>query len=180
MVVEAKSNFEKYSKSAENGDSVAQFEIGKCYEYGSRGVLEDYNLALEWYLKSAKKGYPPAQFRIGEILEYGKLFAEKNVEQSYNWYRLSAEQGHWQAQNKLVNLYFLGKGGVKKDYIHAYAWHVVSKAFAPSPIGFGHPLLKNKMSKEDIFKAQELAKKIFERIKENKKNGPLKPLESAK
>jgi TPR repeat protein len=46
---------EWYLKSAEQGDSVAQCNLGDCY-YNGEGVNQDYTKAVEWYFKSAEQG----------------------------------------------------------------------------------------------------------------------------
>src|SRR5436190_22635853 len=44
--------FKTYLESAKNGDSLAQWNLARCYHYG-RGINNDYKKAFEWYFKSA-------------------------------------------------------------------------------------------------------------------------------
>lgn len=44
-----------YKPLAQQGNSVAQFRLGKMYYYGN-GVPQDYKEAAKWYLLSAKDG----------------------------------------------------------------------------------------------------------------------------
>ncbi|MQN44566.1 tetratricopeptide repeat protein, partial [Segatella copri] len=49
-----------YRKSADQGDSAAQFNLGCCYENG-QGVPQCYDEAIKWYRKSAEQGYRRAK-----------------------------------------------------------------------------------------------------------------------
>jgi TPR repeat protein len=50
---------------AEQGDAIAQFDLGFLYEQG-KGVPQDYAEAVKWYWKSAEQGYYIAQTMLGE------------------------------------------------------------------------------------------------------------------
>jgi TPR repeat protein len=45
---------------AQNGDQIAQWNLGNCYVKG-QGVEQDYKQALKWYLLSAKQGHKRSQ-----------------------------------------------------------------------------------------------------------------------
>ena len=51
-------------KAAEQGDSMAQFNLGLMYDNG-RGVPQDNTEAAKWYRKAAEQGYANAQFNLG-------------------------------------------------------------------------------------------------------------------
>jgi TPR repeat protein len=57
---------EWYQKAAEQGNAVAQFNIGYLYEYGL-GVQKDQSKAMEWYKKAADGGYIEAKWRLDEL-----------------------------------------------------------------------------------------------------------------
>ncbi|HIU97479.1 MAG TPA: sel1 repeat family protein, partial [Candidatus Ornithoclostridium faecigallinarum] len=46
---------EWYAKAAEQGDAVAQCNLGICYANG-QGVKQDRQKAIEWYTKAAQQG----------------------------------------------------------------------------------------------------------------------------
>ena len=50
---------EWYRKSAEQGNTTAQRNLGRMYLHG-KGVYQDYSLAIEWYQKAAEQSYMPA------------------------------------------------------------------------------------------------------------------------
>ncbi|MDE6835179.1 MAG: sel1 repeat family protein [Ruminococcus sp.] len=105
---------------AENGDIIAQNEIGNCYFFGC-GVERDCKKAVEWCRKSAEQGYFKAQGNLGAYYYLGV-----GVEQDYNkaveWYRKSAEQGGALSQCNLGNCYKNGQG-VIKDYNKSIEWY---------------------------------------------------------
>ena len=49
---------------ADNGEPVAQHNLGILYEYGF-GVSQDYGAAVQWYTRSAEQGYANAQTALG-------------------------------------------------------------------------------------------------------------------
>ncbi len=51
-------------KAAEQGDAMAQFNLGVMYNTG-RGVAQDYKQAVAWFRKAAEQGDAMAQFNLG-------------------------------------------------------------------------------------------------------------------
>ena len=51
---------EWYTKAAEQGNAVAQYNLGVCYNFG-KGVEKDLQKAIEWYTKAAEQGDEDAQ-----------------------------------------------------------------------------------------------------------------------
>jgi TPR repeat protein len=56
--------FNFYSLVAKNGNVDAQYELGLLYEYGSMGVKQDYQQAINWFAKAAEQGHKDAQKRL--------------------------------------------------------------------------------------------------------------------
>ena len=106
-------------RSAGQGNSDAQYNLGSLYEKG-RVVERDYSKAAEWYLKAAEQGHVDAQYNLGYLYKDGR-----GVKQDYSkaaeWYLKAAEQGHAGAQRNLSLLYQYGQG-VERDYIKAAEW----------------------------------------------------------
>ena len=55
---------------AEQGDKVAQTNVGEIYEKGI-GTAPDYANAAKWYQKAADQGYPRAETNLGFLYEQG-------------------------------------------------------------------------------------------------------------
>ena len=59
-----------YRKAADQGDAVAQFNLGSMYSKG-QGVPQDYAQAVVWYRKAAEAGRRHAQFNLGTMYANG-------------------------------------------------------------------------------------------------------------
>lgn len=49
-------SFSEIKRLAENGDKVAQYNLGLCY-YSGGGVAQDYTQAIYWFSKAAEQRY---------------------------------------------------------------------------------------------------------------------------
>lgn len=104
---------------AEQGDAVAQNEIGSRY-YAGRGVERDDAEAARWIRLAAAQGYAPAQYNLG-LLHFRNRGVAGNDTEAARWYRAAAEQGYAPAQAGLGYLYIYG-AGVGEDHVRAYMW----------------------------------------------------------
>ena len=84
---------------AEQGDAVAQYNLGVCYENG-RGVTQSYTEAVKWYTKAAEQGYAAAQCNLGVCYKNGEGVTQSYTE-AVKWYTKAAEQGHAGAKEAL-------------------------------------------------------------------------------
>jgi len=57
--------------ASEQGDSHAQYILGKLYYFG-KGIQQDYAEAVKWYLKAAEQGYAKAQFNLAVAYARGE------------------------------------------------------------------------------------------------------------
>ncbi|MBI4676911.1 MAG: SEL1-like repeat protein [Elusimicrobia bacterium] len=108
-----------FRTAAEQGDAVAQYNLGVLHENG-QGVAKDYALAASWYRKAADQGYSPAQNNLANLYTFG-LGVPLDVKAAVTWLRRAAEQGEPGAQFNLGLMYTLGQG-VPKDYKAAESW----------------------------------------------------------
>lgn len=107
-------------KSAEQGNAIAQGNIGLIYQLG-RGIEKNAVLAHEWFLKAAEQGNSSSQFCLGLHYETGEG-VEKDMEKAAYWYKKGAEQGEERAQYNLAFLYYYGEG-VEKDIEKSVFWY---------------------------------------------------------
>ncbi len=110
----------EYIKAAEQGNALAQLNLGAMYDYGREGVPKDDQQAVVWYRKAAEQGNAGAQFSLGRMYANGRG-VPKDDQQAVVWYRKAAEQGDTYAQSRLGEQYVLGLG-VPKDEQSAYFW----------------------------------------------------------
>jgi TPR repeat protein len=86
-----------YTKSAEQGNASAQFNLGLMYDNGD-GVPEDDATAVMWYTKAAEQGYADAQLNLGTRYATGEGVPEDDVS-AYMWLNLAAALGNENAKN---------------------------------------------------------------------------------
>jgi TPR repeat protein len=102
IMLDKKSNYKFYIKSAENGDSASQYCIGNWYY-----IKKDYNKAIEWYSKSSEGGNIKAMYALGCCYEY-EYGVMKDERKAFELYLKSAEGGYKHALNELGGCYYNG------------------------------------------------------------------------
>jgi len=107
-------------KKAEQGDALAQVDLGLDYERG-KGVPQDYDEAVKWFRKSADQGHPQGQYKLARMYERGKG-VERDYQKARELYRKAADQGYAPAQVSLGYMYEKAEG-VPRDYVEAVKWY---------------------------------------------------------
>lgn len=115
----------KYKLAAEQGNFMAQYNVGNMYNNGE-GVVQDYAEAVKWYKLAAAQGTDRAQFSIGNMYLAGKGVVQDYAEAA-KWYKLAAAQGFEYAQLNIGNMYYDGLG-VEKNYAEALKWYKLAAA----------------------------------------------------
>ena len=108
-----------YRTAADEGDAIAQGNIGWLYQAGL-GVPQDYEEAMRWYRMSVDNGSHEASRLIGGLYLDG-LGVPRDYKEAMRWYRIAAEYGSAPAQNQIGWLYQNGFG-VERDYEEAMRW----------------------------------------------------------
>jgi hypothetical protein len=106
-------------KAAEQGDVVAQNDLGTMYLTGL-GVARDDAAAFAWTKKSAERGLGIAQLHLGLMYFKGEGVAE-DKRAAFTWTQKAAEQGEVEAQTLLGAMYLDGDG-VAKDAVTGLIW----------------------------------------------------------
>jgi hypothetical protein len=88
-----------WKKSAGEGYTSSEYDLGLLYSTGDGGVPQDVVQAMMWYRRAAGKGLPAAQYGIGLLYE-----AMMDAEQARSWYNLAAGQGDAMAAKGLARL----------------------------------------------------------------------------
>lgn len=105
---------------AQNGDAVAQRELGEKFDFG-HDTKQDYVEAAKWYQMAADQGDAKAQNNLGSFYQYG-LGVATNYNKAVKLYKQSASQGDTMAQNNLGYMYDFGLG-VTEDKAAANSWY---------------------------------------------------------
>ena len=145
----------EWTPLAEQGNAVAQFNLGVMYEKG-QGVLQDYKTAVKWYRLSAEQGNVNAQFNLGVMYAKGQGVLQ-DYKTAVKLYILSAEQGNVNAQYNLGLLYGMGNG-VIQDNIYAHMWWNISASNGHKNAVKNRDIIAKKMTTADISTAQKLAR----------------------
>ena len=111
---------ESYRCKAEQGDPVAQIQLGDCYLVG-RGVEQDMNQAMEWYCKAFVHGDPAVLSKHGYCSKKA-MEIERDKVKAMVWYRQAVEQNDAQAQCNLGFCYEYGLG-MKPNMTEALIWY---------------------------------------------------------
>ena len=79
--------FKWYRLAAEQGDAVAQSNLGTCY-FGGEGVEQDYGEAVKWFKKAAEQEQANAQYNLGLCYEKG-FGVEQDYKEAVKFYILA-------------------------------------------------------------------------------------------
>ena len=90
------SDLEQTRARAEQGDALAQYDLGAMYSHGF-GVPEDAAEAARWYRLAAEQGDAFAQTGLGFLYALGEGVPQDFV-LAYMWLNLAAAQGNEAAQ----------------------------------------------------------------------------------
>jgi TPR repeat protein len=144
-----------YELAAEQGNALAQHNLGLLYEKGI-GVRQDSDKAKEKYELAAAQGHANAQCSLGGLYLGGKG-VPKDYERARHYFELAAEQGHAWAQYKLGLLYMEGTG-VDQDYEKAKQNYekAVEQGFALAQCNLASMYVKGTGVPEDYERARHL------------------------
>ncbi len=105
--------------AANNGDEVAQYELGQRYANGD-GVAADPAQAAYWYGQAADQGLAIAQYRLATLYEKGRG-VPKDDGKARGLYEKAAMQGNVKAMHNLAVIYAEGRG-TRQDFSTAARW----------------------------------------------------------
>jgi TPR repeat protein len=161
----------------------AQYMLGLMYEEG-QGISQDHKEAVKWYRLAAEQDTSEAQFKLGKKYHEGRGVPQ-NYEVAVKWYQLAAEWGHKNAKLNLLQLakkspdalkllitsaengnpksqYHLGLIYLEvtglQDYVLAHKWFNLANSQGHGYAEKNKNFAENKMTPQQIEKAQEMAK----------------------
>ncbi|CAI2164472.1 8382_t:CDS:2 [Funneliformis geosporum] len=112
--------FELFLKAANEGCSIAQVYLARCYHDGY-GIESNKELAFKWYQKSVENKSIIGQFYLGHCYEFG-IGIKENAKEKVIWYQKAACNGNMIAKLYLADCYRLGKG-IEKDEKRAFVYY---------------------------------------------------------
>lgn len=87
--------FEQCINAAEQGNAIAQRNMGTIYKVGL-GVAVDNTKAMRWFRAAAKQGDARAQYSLGTGYDQGKGVVQNYI-QAHMWFNISAANGYGRA-----------------------------------------------------------------------------------
>jgi len=145
--------FREMKPLAEQGDAVAQFNLGNMYRTG-RGVPQDYAEAERWYRRAVEQGNASAQFNLG-VKYYNSL--PQDYAEAAKWFRKAANQGNADAQYHLGVIYDKGYD-LPQDYVQAHMWYSLAEAQGRTAAAWGRGRVAKRMTPAQIAVAQRRAR----------------------
>ena len=117
------------TKLADDGDAIAQNNLGYSYLYGLDGV-KDLDKAIHYLNAAASQGQVNAMTTVGWFYFTGEFGAPKDNEQALYWNQRASEAGFTIASYNLGFFYYSGLAGVEQDlnkakkywYLSASQW----------------------------------------------------------
>ena len=97
-----------YTKAAEEGNALAQLNLGVCYEYGD-GIKQNLKKAVALYVSASERGNAKAQCNLGYCYFNG-VGVGKDIKKAVLWYEKAARSGNVRAMNNLGYCYENAQG----------------------------------------------------------------------
>ncbi|TXL13129.1 hypothetical protein BMR05_12815 [Methylococcaceae bacterium HT4] len=85
--------FAEIQEKAEQGNALAQAQMGAMYQLGRNGVAKDKQESAKWMLKAAEQGLVEAEVFMAAIYDRG-LGVKQSVSTATQWYEKAAAQQH--------------------------------------------------------------------------------------
>ncbi|MBF0155114.1 MAG: SEL1-like repeat protein [Magnetococcales bacterium] len=142
-------------KAAEQGDAMAQNNLGVLYATG-QGVPRNHEKSLHWYRMAAQQGHAIAQYNLGGLYYQGQG-VPRDEREAAKWYRISAQQGYAAAQYNLGRMYAVGEG-VSRDLAQAHHWLDLAAAQGDGDAMHDRDLVAKQMPPPVVAQAQKVTR----------------------
>ena len=107
---------------SEEGISLAQYYLGRMYEYGYTEFDDPMAEAVKMYRISAENGCLEAQKWMGERSYRDNGIWLNDTSEAFKWYHMAALQGDCESQILVGKMYYEGNGP-RKDFYQAARWY---------------------------------------------------------
>jgi TPR repeat protein len=115
--------------------------------------------AVKWYMLAAEQGNSKAQSNLG-IMYFSGQGVTQDYKQAVKWTLLAAEQGFVNAQFTLGLVYENGLG-TPQDNVYGHMWYHIASSNGSINASEHRNGVESRMTKEEITKAQKLAKECL-------------------
>ena len=129
--------FAEIQQQAEQGNALAQAQMGAMYQLGRNGVAKDTQKSAKWMLKAANQGLVEAEVFMAALYDRG-LGVKQNSNIATQWYEKAAAQQHGTA------LAILGRNDAAKGSIAFNYKSMRIRAAKQIPVEYSKRFLKQK------------------------------------
>jgi len=129
--------FAEIQQQAEQGDALAQAQMGAMCQLGRNGVAKDAQRSAKWMLKAANQGLVEAEVFMAALYDRG-LGVKQDVNTATKWYEKAAAQQYGTA------LAMLGRNDVAKGSIAFNYKSMRIRASKQIPVEYSKRFLKQK------------------------------------
>ncbi|MGH7231130.1 MAG: tetratricopeptide repeat protein [Nitrospiraceae bacterium] len=144
-----------FRMAAVDGNADVQFKIGTMYAVG-KGVPKNYVLASRFYRIASDQDHSDAQTELG-MLYFQGLGVPQDYTEALQLFLRAAKLGNGRARLKIGEMYAEGRG-VPRDVVRAHMWSNLAGAQGDRQALTFRDTLAARMTTEQIYKAQELAR----------------------
>lgn len=107
------SSVDQFRKWADEGNAVAQLQLGYIYLQGFDGVKEDAQTGVDWLKKSANQGNIEAMNQLGATYFTGMGNVKKDIHAGVEWWLKAARKGDLNSLNYAARM--LGEENMTKE-----------------------------------------------------------------
>jgi localization factor PodJL len=140
---------------AERGHAPAQFYLGKLYENGQFGVVQNMTEARRWTERAAEGGDAAAMHNLA-LYHFRGEGGPQNLASATRWFREAAERGIVDSQYNLGLLYQSGSG-VERNLGEAYKWFSIAAVGGDAQARANAVDLEAKLSPDVLASADQAA-----------------------
>jgi uncharacterized protein len=112
--------FNWFRRSAERGNPVGQFYLGRMLQTG-QGTVRNLEESAKWLDTAAQSGFAPAIHHMGIVYELG-LGRESDTLKALNYFKTAAKAGVREAQERLARIYADGELGEPRNLDESARW----------------------------------------------------------
>ncbi len=112
-----------YRAAAEYGYAPAQYQLGRCYEFGD-GVELSPSRATVYYRLAAEQGHAEAAYHLAFCLRE-RYLGMPEADRAYFWLRIAAELGVAGARRMVGDCYSKGEG-IPENPVRAAYWYTLA------------------------------------------------------
>lgn len=112
---------QSFTKQAEKGNAIAQYNLGLCYYYGC-GVIISYDEAFKWFKKSADQGDSFGIVKLAELYDNGDGVI-KDQKRAFELYMKAAKMGDLTGIGRVASCYEYGNDVIKENKSEAKKYY---------------------------------------------------------